>query len=86
MGLFIWQLLFVCFICHTQDMQNFLGQGLNLCYSSDLSHSSDNAGSLTHWASRELLGKYLLSTSVCKELENKLGYGSGEEKCNSSDR
>ena len=28
-------------------MQKFLGQGLNLCHSSDPSHSSDNAISLT---------------------------------------
>ena len=33
----------------------FLGQGLNLCYSSDLSHYSDNTGSLTRCATRELL-------------------------------
>ena len=32
----------------------FLGQGLNLCYSSDPSHCS-NAGSLTNCATRELL-------------------------------
>ena len=31
---------------HAQGMQKFLGQGLNLCHSSNPSHSSDNAGSL----------------------------------------
>ena len=36
-------------------MQKFLGQGLNQHYSSDQSHSSDKVGSLTHWATRELL-------------------------------
>ena len=36
-------------------MKLFLGQGLNLHHSSYQSHSSDTAGSLTHWATRELL-------------------------------
>ena len=31
------------------------GQTQNLCHSSDPSHGSDNAGSLSHWATRELL-------------------------------
>ena len=35
-------------------MQKFLGQGLNLHHSIDLSHSHDNVGSLTHCATREL--------------------------------
>ena len=35
-------------------MWEFWGQGLNLC------HSSDNAGSLTHWATRELLTSSIL--------------------------
>ena len=39
--------LFVCF-CHS--MWKFQGQGLNPCQSSDLSHTSDKAGFLTHWA------------------------------------
>ena len=30
------------------DMQKFLSQGLNLRHSSDLSHSNDTTGSLTH--------------------------------------
>ena len=34
--------------CNTCGMQKFLGQGSNPCHSSDLSHRSDNAGSLTH--------------------------------------
>ena len=33
----------------------FLGQGLNLCHRCNQSHGSDNAGSLTHWTTRELL-------------------------------
>ena len=38
--------LFIYFSC-TCGMQKFPGQGSNLC------HSSDNAGSLTHWATKE---------------------------------
>ena len=34
--------------------QKFPGQGSNLCHSSDPSQCSDNARSLTHWATREL--------------------------------
>ena len=34
-------------------MWKFLGQGLNPCPSCNQSHSSDNTGSLTHWATRE---------------------------------
>ena len=37
------------------SMWKFLGQGLNPCHSSDLNPCSDNAGSLTHCAARELL-------------------------------
>ena len=36
------------FFGHSFGMQKFLGQGLNL------SHSSDKAGSLTHWPTKEL--------------------------------
>ena len=35
-------------------MQKFPGQGVGPHHSSDPSHSSDNTGSLTHWATREL--------------------------------
>ena len=35
-------------------MWKFQGQGSNLHHHSDTSHSSDNTGSLTHWATREL--------------------------------
>ena len=34
-------------------MQQFQGQELNTCHSSNLNQSSDNARSLTHWATRE---------------------------------
>ena len=36
-------------------IQKFLGQGSNPCHISHPSQSSDNAGSLSHWATRELL-------------------------------
>ena len=42
--------LFVYVFGHTHGIQTFLVQGSNLCHSRDLSHSSDNAGSLTHCA------------------------------------
>lgn len=47
---------FVLFVVfgHACCMQKFLGQGSNLC------HSSDNAGSLIYWATRELLLGFLL--------------------------
>ena len=35
-------------------MQKLPGQGLNWCHSSNQNHSSDNTGSLTYWATREL--------------------------------
>ena len=38
-------------------------QGLNLSHSRDLSHFSDNAGSLTHCATRELLIFYPFKSS-----------------------
>ena len=38
-----------------QGTQKFLGQVSDLCHSSNQSHGSDHTGSLTHWASRELL-------------------------------
>ena len=41
------------FFGHANGTWNFLGQGSNLHHSSELSHSSDNARSLTHWAPRE---------------------------------
>ena len=36
------------------SMAKFLGHGLNLHHSSDLSHSSDNTETLTHWATWKL--------------------------------
>ena len=42
----------------TCRMQTYLGQGSKLHHGSDPSHSSDNATSLTHWVTRELLSQY----------------------------
>ena len=44
--------LYVCSFWPCHSMWKFLGQGLNLC------HSSDSARSLTHQATRELLYFY----------------------------
>ena len=45
---------FFFFFGHTHSMWKFPGQGWNLYHSSNWSHSRDNAGSLTPWATREL--------------------------------
>ena len=42
---------------HAQSMWKFWGQGLNLCHSSDSSHCSDNAWSLTAVPPEELPSK-----------------------------
>ena len=47
------------FFC-TRGMWKFLDQRLNPCHCHDLSHSSDKAGSLTRWATRELQVSTLL--------------------------
>ena len=38
-----------------------LGQGSNPSHSNDQSHSSDNARSFTHWATRELLSGHFFN-------------------------
>ena len=45
--------LFIYF-CHAHSTWKFLGQGSNPCHSSDSSHRSDNAGSLTPCTTKEL--------------------------------
>ena len=50
LGLF---LVFVSVFGHFHSMWKFLGQGTNLCYSSNPSCCSDNAGSLTYHTTRE---------------------------------
>ena len=54
--------VFVCLFCWAWGSWNFLGQGANLCYSTDLSFCSDNARSLTHCTTREIpnLGFYFV--------------------------
>ena len=46
------------------SMQKFWGQGSNLSYSSNQSHSGDNTGSLTHWATKELPLYFFSSSPV----------------------
>ena len=46
---------FLPFFGHTHSTCKFLGQGLKLHHSSNPSCCSDNAGSLTHYTTRELL-------------------------------
>ena len=45
--------------CFTYCMLKFQSQASNSCHSSDLSQSSDNIGSLSHWATRELLAVHI---------------------------
>ena len=62
---FVYQyLLTFVFFIHTHGMWKFLGQGSNLHHSSDPSCSRNNARSLTHWATRELLWAFLISFLV----------------------
>ena len=49
-----WELTWIFWLC-PHGMLKFLGQGSNPHHSCSLSHSSDNAGSLTHCATRERL-------------------------------
>ena len=53
-SLIIRDVLFVFVFCHTRGMWKFPGQGSNPCHSSNLSRFSDNAGSLTCCATKEL--------------------------------
>ena len=54
------QCVHVCLFvyCYTHGMWRFPGQGWNPWHSGDLSYSSDNTGSFTHWATRERLFIY----------------------------
>ena len=45
---------FLFYFSFLATLWKFWGQGLNLSYSIGLSHRSDNTGSLSHWATREL--------------------------------
>ena len=53
-------LFFFFFFGLACGMWKFLGQGLNLCHSSDLSCCSNNGRSLTHCTSRELQREFQL--------------------------
>ena len=55
--IYFYSFLFGC----TCGIWKFLGQGLNLYYSSSKSHCSDNDGSLTHWAREKLQVRVYLS-------------------------
>ena len=50
---------FFSFFGCASGIQNFPGQGLNPCHSSNLSHSNDNNRSLTCLATRELCKFYI---------------------------
>ena len=54
---------FVLFLAMPSACGISLGQRMNSSHSSDLSCSSDNAGSLTYWAARELQCWFVLQTS-----------------------
>ena len=49
------QFIYLFIVWPSPHKWKFLGQGLNLCHSSDLSSYSDHPGSLAHRAARELL-------------------------------
>lgn len=49
---------------HTVAYRSFLSQGPNPCYSSNQSHSSDNTGSLTSWATRKLQSRWTLNIII----------------------
>ena len=58
------------FFGHAHSMWKFLGQGLNQCHSSNLSHSSKNTGSLTHCTTREFhLSLYFDSFIMCLRID-----------------
>ena len=81
-GLFIFLLLsiesfvyFILFILilggesHSHGMQKFLRQESNPHHSSDLSHSSDNTGSLSHWITRNSgSALYILDNSLFSDI------------------
>ena len=55
--------LFFSFGC-THGLQKVPGPGIETKRSSDRCHSSDNAGSLTHWATKELPEVTIIKTHV----------------------
>ena len=63
----------------THIMQKFLGQGSILCHSSNQSHCSDNTGSLTCWATRELWN--ILYLDCCGKLHDYIVFSKCIELC-----
>ena len=68
-----WHFICLQIVClfvfgHAHGMWKFPGQGSNTQHSSDTSHCSDNARSLTHCATRELLkilnGKFIFKIAI----------------------
>ena len=64
---------------HTRGMQKFPAQGLNPHHSSKQSHNSDNGGSLTQWATREIkdYAFYVImqrDTSVARKFQHRAQY------------
>ena len=71
--------IFMVFLATPAACGSSWGQGLNLCHSSDPSHSSDKARSLNHWATRELL-KFTDFKNMCHVVGNKTQIQSLEEE------
>ena len=66
---FLYFVLFCFCFGHACGMWNYLGQGQNLCHSSDPNHSSNNTRSSTHHAMWEvLLSFYCYPFHWCQEL------------------
>ena len=64
-------LFFFFLFGHASSIWKFLGQVLNPCHSSDLNHCSDYTGSLTCYATRELLLPSFLSNLASPQLKEK---------------
>ena len=65
------------------SMRKSPSQGLNLCHSSNQSHSRDSTGFLTRWATREILYTAVYSSFIhnCQNLKaNKMPFGRWMDK------
>jgi len=74
LGLFISLRILFYFFGHAQGIRKVPGQGSNPQHSSDLSHCTDNTGSLTRCATREILSvnfRVGLSISTKKKKKKK---------------
>lgn len=63
-------LLVFLFVGWIIGVWTFLGKGLTQHKSSDLSHSNDNARSLTPWATNELIEQFYIATFFHKKQAN----------------